>query len=159
MKKYIYGLAATLIAVFIMSAGSVTHNYGIIGTSDVCTSLGQSSGVAVWDSLTAPDTATYYFEIKGSKDVVTLAMIIDEYGSGTVAGTVTVKGAINYNGSSTWYSQTGIKYKSLYSDTLADGDTEHWLVLGTADYRYIQVQIITSGSSTVRTQAWALVRD
>lgn len=162
MKKFLFGLvAAVIISTVFMSAGTITRNSGTIASSDynACLTV-TGSGATTWDSLTGPDTSTFYLQIKGSKDVLTIQNEIDEYGSGTLAGTIVISGCINYHGtSSTWYETSGLQWVQLDSHTIVDGDAVDTVPLQRSDYRYYRIQIINSAATTeARFRTHILVR-
>lgn len=159
MKKFILGLVVALITTVTVKAQTVTY-YLTLSSDDAVVSLsglgnsdtdGYGANAApVQATLTGPDTATYYVRVKGKRSNMTWNAIIDETGSGTLAGTLVVKACTNYIGSRTnWYSLSFLKWKTLHSDTIVDGDQEFSYADHANDYQYYMVQIINSASTTV----------
>lgn len=160
MKKLITILAAVaLTAVSFKAEATKKIKYVTIGAADVNACLTGTAGTAFDTSATSADTLVYCVEIKGAKSVNTWHLFVDKI-SGTVAGSVTLQGAINYNGGSpTWYNLSSLRYKTLQSDTLTNADQDFFYPLQHSDYRFFVLTIITSGNPVVRTQPWVLARE
>ena len=163
MKNSIIGAALALICALFAPAAqaqTVTYSPVIVAGDDIAVSLsglgnadtaGYGANKApVQATLTGPDTATYFVRIKGAKKNLTWNVIVDETGSGTLAGTVKVQAVTNYIGSrANWHTLDFLKYKDLHSDTIVDGDQEFRYVATSSGDMYYRVQIINSAATTI----------